>query len=81
MQIKVYIYSSTVKRYQTVYQTVSNPTRRDHRKTIKVIKVLRVKCALAMGIARGIVMAPKNRRLLLRLGTSLISVISGSEKL
>ena len=37
--------------------------RGDHRKTIKGIKVLRVKCTPVTGIAKGIVIAHNSRRL------------------
>ena len=42
----------------------------DHRKTIKVIKVFCVICAPVTGIAKGTVMAHKNRCLLVRHVTS-----------
>ena len=38
----------------------------DHRKFVKVIKVLRVNCAPATGIAKGMLMTYNNRRLLVR---------------
>ena len=42
--------------------------RGDHRKTIKQIKVLRVKCAPVTGIAKGIVMAHTNSCLFVKHG-------------
>lgn len=42
--------------------------RGDHMKTLKVIKVLRVKWALGTGIGKGIVMDHYNRSLLVRHG-------------
>ena len=42
--------------------------RGDHRKTINVIKVLSVKCTTVTGLTKEIVMAQKNRHLLVRHG-------------
>lgn len=39
-------------------------SRADHRKTIEVMKVIRVKCEPTAGIAKGIVIAHNNRYLL-----------------
>ena len=40
----------------------------DHRKTVKVMKVLRIKFALVTGLPKGIVMARNSRCLLVRHG-------------
>ena len=42
--------------------------RGDHRKNIKLITVLHVKCVFVTGITKGIVMAHNNRCLLVRYG-------------
>ena len=80
LQMKVYkkpcqtdqtIYDFKKKEIHLNIQKPSMPyllARGDHRKTIKLIKVLRVKWAPVTGIDKGIVMDHYNRSLLVRHG-------------
>ena len=77
MEVYIYIYCKTLSNSIRIQKSASKNqklrkhyfiTGGDHRKTIKVIKVLNVKCAPFTGIAEGIGMAHGNGCLLVSHG-------------